>query len=42
MLAVLLFLLIQGRLDGRDPKLRAAPLTARRHDSCRSSTRNRP
>ncbi len=28
MVAVLLFLLIQGRLDGRDPKLRAAPLTA--------------
>ena len=26
MLAVLLFLLIQRRLDGRDPKLRAAPL----------------
>jgi hypothetical protein len=28
MIAVLLFLLIQSRLDGRDPKLRAAPLTA--------------
>ena len=28
MVAVLLFLLIQDRLDGRDPKLRAAPLTA--------------
>lgn len=27
MIAVLLFLLIQSRLDGRDPKLRAAPLT---------------
>ena len=29
MLAVLLFLVIQSRLDGRDPKLRAAPLTAK-------------
>jgi hypothetical protein len=28
MIAVLLFLLIQSRLDGRDPKLRAAPLTS--------------
>lgn len=28
MVAVLLFLLVQSRLDGRDPKLRAAPLTA--------------
>jgi hypothetical protein len=28
MVAVLLFLLGQSRLDGRDPKLRAAPLTA--------------
>jgi len=28
MIAVLLFLLVQSRLDGRDPKLRAAPLTA--------------
>ena len=28
MIAVLLFLLIQSRLDGRDPKLRVAPLTA--------------
>jgi hypothetical protein len=28
MIAVLLFLVIQSRLDGRDPKLRAAPLTA--------------
>jgi len=28
MIAVLVFLLIQSRLDGRDPKLRAAPLTA--------------
>jgi hypothetical protein len=27
MLAVILFLVIQSRLDGRDPKLRAAPLT---------------
>jgi hypothetical protein len=27
MLAVLIFLLIQGRLDERDPKLRRAPLT---------------
>jgi hypothetical protein len=27
MLAVILFLLVQSRLDGRDPKLRAAPLT---------------
>jgi hypothetical protein len=27
MLAVVLFLVIQSRLDGRDPKLRAAPLT---------------
>ena len=27
MLAVLLFLVVQSRLDGRDPKLRAAPLT---------------
>lgn len=26
-LAVLLFLVIQSRFDGRDPKLRAAPLT---------------
>jgi hypothetical protein len=28
MIAVVLFLLGQSRLDGRDPKLRAAPLTA--------------
>jgi hypothetical protein len=28
MVAVLLFLLVQSRLDGRDPKLRKAPLTA--------------
>lgn len=28
MLVVLLFLLIQDRLDGRDPKLRQAPLTS--------------
>lgn len=28
MLAVLLFLLVQNRLDGRDPKLRATPLAA--------------
>jgi hypothetical protein len=28
MIAVLLFVLVQSRLDGRDPKLRAAPLTA--------------
>jgi hypothetical protein len=28
MLVVLVFLLIQDRLDGRDPKLRNAPLTA--------------
>jgi hypothetical protein len=28
MLAVLLFLLIQNRLDGRDPKLRVAAQTA--------------
>lgn len=27
MLAVLIFLLIQSRLDDRDPKLRRAPLT---------------
>jgi hypothetical protein len=27
MLAVLLFLVVQSRFDGRDPKLRAAPLT---------------
>ena len=27
MLAVLLFLMIQGRMDERDPKLRRAPLT---------------
>ena len=27
MLALLLFLLIQGRMDDRDPKLRRAPLT---------------
>lgn len=27
MLAVLVFLVVQSRLDGRDPKLRAAPLT---------------
>jgi hypothetical protein len=27
MLAVVLFLVVQSRLDGRDPKLRAAPLT---------------
>ena len=27
MLAVLLFLIVQSRLDGRDPKLRSAPLT---------------
>ena len=27
MIAVLLFLLVQSRLDGRDPKLRSAPLT---------------
>jgi hypothetical protein len=27
MLAVVLFLIVQSRLDGRDPKLRAAPLT---------------
>ena len=27
MLAVILFLAVQSRLDGRDPKLRAAPLT---------------
>src|SRR5262249_14224652 len=27
MLAVLLFLLVQWRFDGRDPKLRSAPLT---------------
>ena len=26
MLAVLLFLIVQSRLDGRDPKLRSAPL----------------
>ena len=29
MIAVLLFLLVQNRVDGRDPKLRAAPQTAR-------------
>lgn len=29
MIAVLLFLIAQGRLDGRDPKLREAPLTTR-------------
>jgi hypothetical protein len=28
MLAVLLFLVIESRLDGRDPKLRSAPLTS--------------
>ena len=28
MLAVLLFLLIQSRMDERDPKLRRAPLTS--------------
>lgn len=28
MLAVLFFLIIQGRMDERDPKLRRAPLTA--------------
>jgi hypothetical protein len=28
MIAVLLFLLVQSRFDSRDPKLRAAPLTA--------------
>jgi hypothetical protein len=28
MLAVLIFLLIQGRMDDRDPKLRRAPLTS--------------
>jgi hypothetical protein len=28
MLAVLAFLVIQSRLDGRDPKLRSAPLTS--------------
>lgn len=28
MLAVLLFLVVQSRIDHRDPKLRAAPLTA--------------
>lgn len=28
MLAVLIFLLIQSRMDERDPKLRRAPLTA--------------
>jgi hypothetical protein len=28
MVAVLLFVLGQSRLDGRDPKLRAAPRTA--------------
>jgi len=28
MLAVLLFLIIQSRIDHRDPKLRSAPLTA--------------
>ena len=38
MLAVLLFLLIQSRLDGRDPKLRAAPL-AGAETSCPSATR---
>jgi hypothetical protein len=27
MLAVILFLVVQSRLDGRDPKLRSAPLT---------------
>ena len=27
MIAVLLFLLIQSRMDDRDPKLRLAPLT---------------
>jgi hypothetical protein len=27
MLAVLLFLIVQGRVDRRDPKLRAAPMT---------------
>ena len=27
MLAVVLFLVVQSRLDGRDPKLRAAPMT---------------
>ena len=27
MLAVLLFLLMQGQMDERDPKLRRAPLT---------------
>ena len=27
MLAVLLFLVAQGRLDGKDPKFRMAPLT---------------
>lgn len=27
MVAVLLFLIVQSRLDGRDPKLRSAPLT---------------
>ena len=29
MVAVLLFVLLQARLDARDPKLRNAPLTAR-------------
>ena len=28
MMIVLLFLLVQDRLDGRDPKLRNAPLTS--------------
>ncbi len=28
MLAVLFFLIIQGRMDERDPKLRRAPLTS--------------
>lgn len=28
MAVVLLFLLVQGRLDGRDPKFRSAPLTS--------------
>jgi len=27
MVAVLLFLVVQSRLDGSDPKLRSAPLT---------------
>jgi mannitol-1-phosphate/altronate dehydrogenase len=28
MVAVLLFLIVQSRFDGRDPKLRSAPMTA--------------